>query len=140
MGTRHLISTAADARSGALMIRSRVIREAPVEFDASSPAVAAKSSWSPCEWAQNWAHEFLDAANGSTKSTSEGVPSLPWAQGVAGSNPVAPTSFRSCRSPIRHSPARRPQLQSEIAAKTLDHRFIHARALPCRPIPACGES
>jgi hypothetical protein len=48
----------------------------------------------PHRWAQNWAHPFSDAANHSRISTFRGRPSLPWAQGVVGSNPVAPTNFR----------------------------------------------
>jgi hypothetical protein len=57
------------------------------------PLVAERHDLSPIDWAQIWAHEFSDAANRSTNSTSQGRPSLPWAQGVAGSNPVAPTTF-----------------------------------------------
>jgi hypothetical protein len=58
------------------------------------PLFAVSSDASPLGWAQNWAHEFSDAANHSGISTFRGRPSLPWAQGVAGSNPVAPTTFR----------------------------------------------
>jgi hypothetical protein len=57
------------------------------------PQLAASNDASPHEWAQNWAHPFSDAANHSKISTFRGRPSLP-AQGVAGSNPVAPTTFR----------------------------------------------
>jgi hypothetical protein len=63
-------------------------------LEASLPLVAARSAPSPRGWAQIWAHEFSDAANRSRTSTFRGRPSLPWAQGVAGSNPVAPTTFR----------------------------------------------
>ena len=58
------------------------------------PQLAASSDASPHGWAQNWAHPFSDTANHSRISTFGGRPSLPWAQGVAGSNPVAPTTFR----------------------------------------------
>ena len=68
------------------------------------PQLAASNDASPHGWAQNWAHPFSDAANHSRISTFRGRPSLPWAQGVAGlpagasakagSNPVAPTTFR----------------------------------------------
>ena len=37
-------------------------------------------------------HEIPNAANCSENGSSEPTPSLPWAQGVAGSNPVAPTN------------------------------------------------
>ena len=57
-----------------------------------SPTGTARHDASPLEWAQIWAHEFSDAANHSGNSTFRGRPSLPWAQGVAGSNPVAPTT------------------------------------------------
>jgi hypothetical protein len=68
------------------------------------PLLAVSDDASPRGWAQNWAHEFRDAVNSYSNSTSQGRPSLPWAQGVAGlpaaasvkvgSNPVAPTTFR----------------------------------------------
>jgi hypothetical protein len=58
------------------------------------PLVAQCHSASPRGWAQIWAHEFSDAANHSRIGTFIGHPSLPWAQGVAGSNPAAPTTFR----------------------------------------------
>ena len=58
---------------------------------ASMPTIAAAFHASPLQWAQIWAHEFSDAANRSRISTFRGRRRLPWAQGVAGSNPVAPT-------------------------------------------------
>jgi len=54
--------------------------------------IAARAHTSPLGWAQIGAHEFSDAANRSGNSTFRGLPSLPWAQGVAGLNPVAPTT------------------------------------------------
>jgi hypothetical protein len=65
--------------------------------DARLPFVAQRHDLSPLGWAQIWAHDSSDAANHSRISTFRGLPSLPWAQGVAGSNPVAPTTFREFR-------------------------------------------
>lgn len=50
----------------------------------ASPALTVTSEISPNEWAQNWAHEFSDAANHSEICTFRGLPSLPWAQRVSG--------------------------------------------------------
>jgi hypothetical protein len=70
-----------------------------IEFYASSPLVVPSSDASPRGWAQNLGSQILGAANHSRNDTSNATPSLPWAQGVAGSNPVAPTNkFRSIRS------------------------------------------
>ena len=71
------------------------------------PLLAISNDALPLGWAQNWAHEFSDATNHSGKSTLRAPSSLPWAQGVAGSNPVAPTTFPICRSRIGHK-RRRP--------------------------------
>lgn len=67
----------------------RAVQTSPT-FEGSLPLLAVSNEPSPRGWAQNWAHEFLGAANCSSNSTSRGRSSLPWAQGVAGSNPVAP--------------------------------------------------
>ena len=72
--------------------QQRAIQTSPA-FERSLPLLAVSNNASQRGWAQNWAHEFLDAANRSSNSTSQGLSSLPWAQGVAGSNPVAPTTF-----------------------------------------------
>ena len=60
----------------------------------TSPSLAVKNSASPKGWSQKWAHELSTTATYSEISTSKALPSVPWAQGVAGSNPVAPTTFR----------------------------------------------
>ena len=60
----------------------------------TSPSLAVKNSASPKGWSQKWAHELSTTANYSGISTSKALSGLPWAQGVAGSNPVAPTIFR----------------------------------------------
>jgi len=57
-----------------------------------SPFVAPYRSASPQGGSQVWAHQLSDAANCSEISTLTGRPSLPWAQGDAGSNPAAPTN------------------------------------------------
>ena len=57
------------------------------------PLLAVSNDASPLGWSQNWSHLLADAANHSGISTFRGLPSLPWAQGVAGSNPAAPTIF-----------------------------------------------
>src|SRR5262249_54477134 len=61
---------------------------------ATSPSLAVKNIASPKGWSQKWAHEPSTTANHSEISTSKALRGLPWAQGVAGSNPVAPTTFR----------------------------------------------
>ena len=61
-------------------------------------AEPVRDAASPRGWAKIWAHEFSGAANHSGINTFRGSPSLPWAQRVAGSNPVAPTTFPICRS------------------------------------------
>src|SRR5262249_59659604 len=61
---------------------------------ATSPSLAVKNIASPKGWSQKWAHELSTTANHSEISTSKALRGLPWAQGVAGSNPVAPTTFR----------------------------------------------
>jgi hypothetical protein len=73
--------------------QQRAVQTSPT-IERSLPLLSVSNNASPHGWAQNWAHEFLDAANRSCNSTSQGHPSLPWAQGVAGSNPAAPTTFR----------------------------------------------
>ena len=57
-----------------------------------SRAVAGCAQRSPRGRPQKRPHEIHNAANCSKNSTSKPTPSLPWAQGVAGSNPVAPTN------------------------------------------------
>jgi hypothetical protein len=73
------------------VVRRRVVSEMR---STSSPSLAVKNIPSPKGWSQKWAHELSTTANHSEISTSKAVRGLPWAQGVAGSNPVAPTSFR----------------------------------------------
>jgi len=87
-----IVASAGSSRSSSMM-RSRVKRFVTIEFYACSPLLALSNDAKPLDWAQNWAHEFSDAANHSGISTFPGLPSLPWAQGVAGSTPVAPTTF-----------------------------------------------
>jgi hypothetical protein len=59
----------------------------------SSPSIAIRGLASPHRRPQKRPHEISEAANCSQISTSDPLPSLPWAQGVAGSNPVAPRSI-----------------------------------------------
>jgi hypothetical protein len=77
---RHSLSRAVESCNGreacrTSMIRSRVSRSVTVEFYAS-PSIAETNASSPHGWAQNWAHEFSDAANRSEISTLRGRPSL----------------------------------------------------------------
>ncbi len=62
------------------------------------PSITVSNSASPLDWSQNWAHEFSGAANHSEISIFRDLLSLPWAQGAAGSNPVAPTIFSNVSS------------------------------------------
>ncbi len=75
------------------MMRSRVKRFVTIEFYACSPSLALSNDASPPGWSRIWSHLLANAANHSRISTSKAIRGLPWAQGVAGSNPVAPTSF-----------------------------------------------
>ena len=45
-------------------------------------ALAVNHDASPLGWSQIWSQRFSDAANHSRISTSDALPSLPWAQGV----------------------------------------------------------
>jgi hypothetical protein len=79
----------------------------------SIKALAVSHDASPLGWSQNWSHPFASVVNHSETSTSEALLGLLWAQGVAGppagasakagSNPVAPTTFRV---PLRGSTGR----------------------------------
>ena len=59
------------------------------------PLVALRHDASPLGWSQIWSHLLANAANHSRISTSKAIRRLPWAQGVAGSNPDAPTTSLS---------------------------------------------
>src|SRR5215471_19722520 len=82
------------------VVRRRAVSEM---YSTSSPSLAVKDSASPKGWSQKWAHELSTTANHSEISTSKALRGLPWAQGAAGSNPAAPTTFRICRSHIGHT-------------------------------------
>ena len=71
-------------------LRKQAVREMQSAF---SPSLAVRNSASPRGRSQKWAHELSTAANYSETSTSNALSGLPWAQGVAGSNPVAPTKI-----------------------------------------------
>ncbi len=45
------------------------------------PSLAVSNNASPFGWSQIWSHLLESAANRSEISTSEALPSLPWAQG-----------------------------------------------------------
>ena len=60
--------------------------------NAESRCVAAFLQRSPRGRPQKRPHKIQNTANCSKNSTWKPTPSLPWAQGVAGSNPVAPTT------------------------------------------------
>ena len=79
----------------------------------SLPSLAVSNDASPHGWSQNWSQRFSNAASHSRISTLNALLGLPWAQGVAGSNPVAPTTFRvpefqrgsACRRAVGRQPA-----------------------------------
>ena len=64
--------------------QQRAVQTSPT-FERTLPLLAVSNNALQHGWAQNWAHEVFGAANPSVISTFRGVPSLPWAQGVAGS-------------------------------------------------------
>src|SRR5262249_12949856 len=92
--------------------------------EALLPPLTTSNGASPKWWAQKWAHAISDAANCSEISTFRGRPSLPWAQGAAGSNPAARTTLRRiCRSHIGHTrigaePRAKCDLQTSTPAAT----------------------
>ena len=69
--------------------------QAPASIERFLPSLAVSNDASPFEWSQNWSHVLANAANHSGNSTFRALLGLPWAQGVAGSNPVAPTTSRT---------------------------------------------
>ena len=81
--------------------------QTPASIERFLPSLAVSNDASPLGWSQNWSHPLANAANHSENSTSRALLGLPWAQGVAGSNPVAPTTLPICRSHIGHTPISR---------------------------------
>ena len=75
-------------------LRQQRIIQTPASIERFLPSLASSNDASPLEWSQNWSHLPTSAANHSGNSTFRALLGLPWAQGVAGSNPVAPTTFR----------------------------------------------
>jgi hypothetical protein len=74
--------------------RSRVSRS-PLEFYASSPRSAAHRAPSREGWSQKWLHGFENCAICAHSSAYAALEGMAWAQGAAGSNPAAPTTFRT---------------------------------------------
>jgi hypothetical protein len=83
--TRRSIASSTVASGGisrsASMIRSRVSGSDMIGFYAMPPTSAARHDASPPDWAQNWAHDFSNAANHSEISAFQARPSLPWRRG-----------------------------------------------------------
>ncbi len=83
--------------SSSCFTMSRTFTSTSLSHDACGtrlPRIATYHDASPLGWSQIWSHLLANAANRLEISTSEALLGLPWAQGVAGSNPVAPTTFR----------------------------------------------
>jgi hypothetical protein len=94
---RHLLGFdtdhhAADARRGHVCHDIEPQSSTSLGTRGQLPSLAVSNDASPTGWSQNWSHLLANAANHSRITTSKALPSLPWAQGVAGSNPVAPTT------------------------------------------------
>jgi len=85
----------------ALMTLSNFTQHAEQSDSASwSPPASGVSSAAPRNRSQERPHEIGAPASHFARMTSRPFRGLPWAQGVAGSNPVAPTSFEDERWPI----------------------------------------
>ena len=56
-----------------------------------SPAITAVRRQSRIDWSQKWLHVFRNRVFCAYSTGYESPGGMPWAQGVAGSNPVAPT-------------------------------------------------
>ena len=78
----------------AVSLRHQRTIETPASVERLLPSLAVSNDVSPLGWSQNWSQLLATAANHSRINTSNALRGLPWAQGVAGSNPVAPTTFR----------------------------------------------
>jgi len=57
-----------------------------------SPSMTVRHAMSRQGWSQKWLHDFENRVFHTHFSTFVSLGGLPWAQGVAGSNPVAPTT------------------------------------------------
>src|SRR5947199_403812 len=68
-----------------------------------SPSMTANRATSHEGWSQKWLHVSENRVFYARSSAYGVLDGLPWAQGVAGSNPVAPTTFRICRSHTGHT-------------------------------------
>ena len=96
------------------------------------PFLAVRNDASPHGWSQIWSHLLANAANHSRISSSKAPRGLPWAQGVAGSNPVAPTTFRICRSHIGHTLSRRFALAPRRSSATI--KIVVRRCCQISPV------
>ena len=67
-----------------------------------SPSMTASCAASRQGWSQKWLHDSENRVFCTCSSACASLGGMPWAQGVAGSNPVAPTTFPICRSHIGH--------------------------------------
>jgi hypothetical protein len=77
------------------MMQSRIDRSATIESYASLRSVTMSNDTLPQKRPQKWPQQFSNAAICSVICTFQAPTSVPWAQGVAGSNPVAPTNSSS---------------------------------------------
>src|SRR5438445_2990782 len=64
-----------------------------IAFNRRSPSMTAHRAASRDGWVQIWVHGFRNRRICWHFSVSEWPGGMPWAQGVAGSNPAAPTTF-----------------------------------------------
>jgi hypothetical protein len=92
------------------------------------PSLAVSTDASPLGWSQIWSHLRAGAANHSRIRPSKALQSLPWAQGVAGSNPVAPTTFRGSgvNTGVPHSATPGIILRCPTAAEVRRYNGRHA--------------
>ena len=72
------------------------LRSAWRSASSDSPPMTASRVTSRQGWSQKWLHVSENPLFRADSSAHESLPGLPWAQGVAGSNPVAPTTFPIC--------------------------------------------
>ena len=128
-------------------LRQQRTTQTPTTLECLLPLLAVSNDASPLGWSQIWSHLLPNPANHSRISTSEAVPSLPWAQGVGSSNLPAPTTFRlplcipfagSSREPGRLRA--RPPLDRRTARRRTDEAKAVTRQLPARvPVSRLAE-
>ena len=115
-------------------LRQQQTIETRASIERLLPSLAVSNDASPLGWSQNWSHLLATAANHSRITTSNALRGLPWAQGVAGSNPVAPTKI--LRTSVNLANADRASADNWLTPVEVDLRECLAVA---HPLPTAGS-